>query len=393
MAHVEALAETARASPGAEPRVSSALRLPYLDGLRAVAAGYVVMFHAALGFSSQGLTGGWRVLRRALAYGHEAVAIFIVLSGYCLMLPVVQKRPQLLTVQLGRFFRRRALRILPPYFIALAASILLLATVAPLRNANTGTIWDESLPGLELGPILSHALLVHNWFPQWFVQINGPLWSVATEWQIYFFFPLLLLPVWRRFGAGAALAAAAVVGYAPLLLVPSAAAAAVSWYLLLFAFGMLAAAIGFASPTPALRKLAGLPWGALSLGGWGFCALFSVAAAQVWFSSKPVTDALVGLATAASLVHLTTRSAQLPAERGAVLRLLESRPLVALGHFSYSLYLTHLPVVALCFFALQPLALPPPALTLSLLFVSGCASLGVAYVFHLGCERPFIPRR
>src|SRR5687767_11155710 len=81
----------------------SELRLAYLDGLRAVAAGYVVMFHALPGFSDRDLTGPYRVLRRAFAFGHEAVAIFIVLSGYCLMLPVVRHRPGRLSVETGRF--------------------------------------------------------------------------------------------------------------------------------------------------------------------------------------------------------------------------------------------------------------------------------------------------
>src|SRR5688572_4097551 len=88
-----------------------ALRLAYLDGLRAVAAAYVVMFHAVLGFSAQELSGPWRVMRRALAFGHEAVAIFIVLSGYVLMLPVVRRDPKRLPVDFVKFVKRRAFRI------------------------------------------------------------------------------------------------------------------------------------------------------------------------------------------------------------------------------------------------------------------------------------------
>src|SRR6185369_16490784 len=99
---------------------SSAPRLAHLDGLRAVAAGYVVMFHAVLGFTGSELTGPWRALRRVFAFGHEAVAIFIVLSGYCLMLPAARSHPARLTSTTGDFLRRRALRILPPYFAALA---------------------------------------------------------------------------------------------------------------------------------------------------------------------------------------------------------------------------------------------------------------------------------
>src|ERR1051325_3590122 len=92
-------------SPSLEPgaAVAKPVRLPYLDGLRALAAGYVVLFHAIPGFSAENLTGPWRVLKRAFAYGHEAVAIFIVLSGYCLMLPMVSRSPQPPRVAFGPF--------------------------------------------------------------------------------------------------------------------------------------------------------------------------------------------------------------------------------------------------------------------------------------------------
>src|SRR6478609_8926959 len=209
------------AEPGGQDKERSLpLRLPYLDGLRALASGYVVLFHALPGFSVPYLVGPWRLLKRTFAYGHEAVAIFIVLSGYCLMLPVVRRDPTRLGVALGRFIGRRGKRILPPYFGALAVSLALLAAVPQLRTSTAGTIWDDSLPGLDAAAIVTHLLVVHNWSRAYGYQINGPLWSVASEWQIYFFFPLLLLPLWRRFGPLAALLGAALLGYAPLWLAP-----------------------------------------------------------------------------------------------------------------------------------------------------------------------------
>jgi peptidoglycan/LPS O-acetylase OafA/YrhL len=75
-----------------------------------------------------------------------------------------------------------------------------------------------------------------------------------------------------------------------------------------------------------------------------------------------------------------------------LLHVLESRPLVGLGHFSYSLYLTHLPVVAVCYSWLQGRALSPSSLALLLLVTSFVASLIVAYAFFLTIERRFIRR-
>jgi peptidoglycan/LPS O-acetylase OafA/YrhL len=363
-----------------------AIRLPYLDGLRALAAAYVVMFHAVLGFGGPNLSGIGRVLRRALAFGHEAVAVFIVLSGYCLTLPLLSKQPLRLELALGRFARRRAMRILPPYFAALGLSLLLMAVVPALRINHTGTIWDDSFPGLQLWPIVSHLLLVHNLWPAYSVQINGPLWSVATEWQIYFFFPLLLLPCWRRGGRLFLLAVAALVGYLPLLFAPAAAASAGSWYLLLFALGVAAASVGFGSE--AERRLQALPWRLIAAASWGLCGVGGMLFADVWFRHKPLTDCLVGLATATLLIHLTLLTALPQSQRGVLLRVLEARPMLALGHFSYSLYLTHLPVVALCYFALRPLGLSPLPFSLLLLLTGSTASLVVAWVFYLVVERP-----
>jgi peptidoglycan/LPS O-acetylase OafA/YrhL len=376
---------------GAPARAAgSELRLAYLDGLRAVAAGYVVLFHALPGFSDPALTGPFRVLRRLFAFGHEAVAVFIVLSGYCLMLPVVRHRPDRLTVELGRFLRRRAFRILPPYFAALAGSIALIAAFPALRQPS-GTIWDDSLPGLDAMAILTHVLVVHNWSPSWGYQINGPLWSVASEWQIYFFFPLVLLPVWRRFGMAAALALAGGLGYLPLLFARPQSMVAIPWYLLLFGLGMAAAAIGF-SPDKLSSALRSRPlWGWVCAALWLGCFVFSMVFAKVWFTSKPLVDLLVGLLTTALLIHLTQRA--LTTERGPLLALLESRPLVGLGHFSYSLYLIHLPVLALCHFGLGSLGLAGMTRALALLGLGGAASLALAYVFHLGVERPFMVRR
>jgi peptidoglycan/LPS O-acetylase OafA/YrhL len=369
---------------------SSPIRLAYLDGLRALASGYVVLFHALPGFSAPYLTGPWRLLKRAFAYGHEAVAIFIVLSGYCLMLPVVRKDPTRLGVAFGRFVGRRAKRILPPYFAALSVSLALLACVPLLRTPRTGTIWDDSLPGLDAGAIGTHLLVVHNWFPSYGYQINGPLWSVASEWQIYFFFPLLLLPLWRRFGMLGALLGAALVGYAPLWLVPASAHVAIPWYLLLFAFGMAAASIGFAPGELERRLRSQLPWGYLSGGLWLACVVFSNMAAKQWFNLKPLVDPLVGLATATLLVHLTRQG--IAGSRSRLLKLLEWRPLIALGHFSYSLYLTHLPVLALCYFALRALGVSGAPFTLTLALLGSLASLAVGYGFHVLVERPFMKR-
>jgi peptidoglycan/LPS O-acetylase OafA/YrhL len=353
---------------------------------------YVVLFHAGLGFvgfdHGSGLSRFARALRQPLAYGHDAVAVFIVLSGYCLMLPVARAEGQLVR-GLASYFARRAWRILPPYFATLFGSLLLLA-VLPVLETATNTIWDDTSPAFTGAAITSHLFLAHNLFPSLAHRINGPLWSVATEWQIYFFFPLLLLPIWRRFGPISTVLTGFAVGSAFTWVAPAAAHSAASWYIGLFALGMCAAGIGFTVRPAELALRARVPWGPLSVVLLGSVAIGATALVRVWFRALPYSDALVGAATACSLVYLT-RHALAPASepRPWFLRCFEARTLVSLGRCSYSLYLTHLPVVAVCYFGLRRLNLSADAQLLALVSLSLPLSVLFSYGFYWLFERRF----
>ena len=261
----------------------------------------------------------------------------------------------------------------------------------PVLETPTKTIWDDTSPAFSSAAISSHLALVHNWFPTLANRINGPLWSVATEWQIYFFFPLLLLPVWRRFGPLATVLTGFAVGSAFTWLAPAAAHSAAAWYLGLFALGMCAAGIGFTERPAELALRARVRWGLLSLLLLGLVAFGSTALIHIWFRVMPYSDALVGAATASSLVYLTGHALAPATEaRPLVLRCLEATPLVELGRFSYSLYLTHLPVVALCYFGLHGLKLSESTELFALVGLSLPLSVLFSYAFYRVFERRFI---
>jgi len=361
--------------------------LEYLDGLRGLAAFYVVLFHAGVCFPSGELPSLWRDVRRGLSFGHDAVAVFIVLSGYCLMIPA-SRRDGRLAHGVAGYLGRRAWRILPPYYAALLISLAVIA-IFPAMHVKTGTIWDDTYPAFAVGPIVSHLVVVHNLFPSWVHTINGPLWSVATEWQIYFFFPFLLLPIWRRFGSAFTVCAGFIVGCLPLWIAPSVAGSSAPWYLGLFALGMCASGVGFSPRVSdaALRARPIWPW--IWRGFLGASVLGMSVFVKFWFRHMPLSDALVGATTASLLVHYT-RHALSEGRRPFGLRMLESRPLVLLGRFSYSLYLTHLLVVAGCYFALRNLALSPGLELAALLACGVPASLLAGYLFHLAIERRFL---
>ncbi|RYZ06833.1 MAG: acyltransferase [Myxococcales bacterium] len=364
------------------PALSRPSHLAYLDGLRGAAASFVVVHHAFQISQYRGLlTGWWELLLRPLRLGHFAVSLFIVISGFCLMLPVVRDRGQLRGGALG-FFGRRARRILPPYYCALGLSALVGGGLVP----STG---DPALLPVFEGPIsaaswLTHVLLIHNWFPELIYGINVVFWSVAVEWQIYFLFPLLLM-AWRRFGAlPTTLALNALTFPGAFLLRSSRWDGLHLHYLGLFALGMFAAEL-------AQSQSAGLTWWRNRI-PWGLVAAalaMVVLGVGVCMEYAPLRacDVLVGVASMAVLVR------PFGAPTGALARALSWRPLVAIGDFAYGLYLVHLPIMLwLVHSQVVVLSTDVNRTFLRLVMALPAVLLG-SYLFHLVCERPFIASR
>jgi peptidoglycan/LPS O-acetylase OafA/YrhL len=362
----------------------SAARLAFLDGLRGLAALYVVLHHAALEVPAQSLGRGAVLVRSLLRHGHFAVAVFIVLSGYCLMRPVAADPGGCLRGGTLGFLGRRARRILPPYYAALVLCWLLIALVPGLGRPEQ-VRWDRALPAFEPGVVASHLLLVHNLDERWIFKIDPPLWSVATECQIYLLFPALLV-LWRRHGRAVAVAAAFAAGNAIAALAGWLDQAALGqlcpWYTGLFALGM-AGAVG--SRPPAGDERGTKRFGLLAVLGGAALVLGFLAARHGIDVSVLLADLLVG-AVATGLIVQGARVAA--TSRRGVFRLLESRGVVALGSFSYSLYLTHFPLLALCGRALRGWSLGAETRLAAMLLAATPLCVLAAFVFHLAFERP-----
>src|ERR1700710_648212 len=108
---------------------SGAAFFPAVEGLRAVAALLVVLVHVAFvaGLtSSPGGTGAYT------ARAEVGVGVFFVISGFLLYRPwVLAHRDGAAGPPLARFLVRRALRILPLYWVALAVTWLLVPRSRP----------------------------------------------------------------------------------------------------------------------------------------------------------------------------------------------------------------------------------------------------------------------
>jgi peptidoglycan/LPS O-acetylase OafA/YrhL len=250
------------------PPRKGGLRLPFLDGLRGLASLYVLLFHA----SAPKIIGhgepSWpmRILRGCLGHGHFGVVFFIVLSGFSLMLPIARSGSFELQGGFWQYLSRRARRILPPYYAALIFSIGLI--VAYNKMAARGGIGPQVDSALTPGAIVSHLLLVHNLTFDWAFRINGPMWSVATEWQIYFLFPAILLPLCRtRGGIFLTVGVAWLLGSLPQIFLPGDQNFfwACPWFLGSFALGMMVAVIGFSPQYRDAPWRKRIPWGTMTL--------------------------------------------------------------------------------------------------------------------------------
>ncbi|HZU84185.1 MAG TPA: acyltransferase [Polyangiaceae bacterium] len=377
-----------------------------MDGIRGIAAVYVELGHiylaltfmapevqltrsvelAMAGLGSARLSAAVLMVVKHL-FALPAVQVFIVLSGYCLMLPVLQN-DGVRRGGFGLFFRRRAVRILPPYFTMLAVGLAITATMDALR------LITPPFDDLRWDKVVSHVLLVHNWSERLNHAIDPPMWSIAVEWQIYFVFALLLLPIWRRLGDIGVVACAFAVGFAPHFLLDGYLDWCCPWFLGLFALGMAAAHINLASREGRGGWYDRLPWGWLSLALWVLIAGAGALNQGQLHRYKVLVDPIAGLATMTLLVSCT-RALERPdsARSHPGLRVFGSRLLTRLGAFSYSIYLAHYPLMLLFFYATLRVSMSVAARTALMYAVFFPVSLAAAYVFYVFFERPFVLRR
>jgi peptidoglycan/LPS O-acetylase OafA/YrhL len=350
------------------------LRLAGLDGIRGLAALYVVINHVFLRAFPGYPTDHAPFWAAWFIYGRFAVVVFIVLSGFSLALSPVRHGWRVDSVR--RFAWRRALRILPPYWAALAFSLAVAWLIVPQPGHGV----PDARSVLVNGFLIQNIVGAHS--------PNAAFWSMAVEAQLYLLFPLLVL-VARRRGAMVMLAAvtamvAAVGIFGPhiprldtfVIQSPPDLAA-------LFAVGILAAGIVGASASHR-----SWPWPRLAL------AAAAPVVAVIWWQGSVWTldhlywvDLALGPAIACLLASLAT------GRPAGLLRALDSRPLRRVGSFSYSLYLTHAPIVAIVSERIVAgrVGAGVPDFLLSLAIVLPL-TVGFAWLFAALFEAPFRPR-
>jgi len=370
------------------------LQLTFLDGLRGLAALFVVVHHARM-LLWEGYSSGYKIhpqlystptklvmaLFMAFANGHVAVLFFFVLSGFVIHLKYAATLNETPAARLDwlDYAWRRIKRLYPPLIFALLLTSVLDALgghfgfpiygqPTPYPNINRNVI-----PVHDAWTLLGNlAFLMQSHVRVW--GTNGPLWSLHYEWWFYVLYPVFCLMSRRSILP----ATGFIVVLFGLSFVPS------LWHgsFLQGIFGlMLSWWLGVLLAESYVGRLR-VPFRPLAL------LLLVGPLALVWpHAPSDAADTLYAFSFAGLLALCFDRL-----QTGKLPVFLER--LKPLGDLSYSLYVIHFPILALMSGWLMSRS---SSHTLPMHFgwvaVGIVVSLGAAYPIHLLVERPFTSRR
>jgi peptidoglycan/LPS O-acetylase OafA/YrhL len=302
---------------------------PALDSLRGLAVAAVVVWHVyRLSGSSPGGAPFWRWPLATLRLSPD---VFFALSGFLVIRSwhSVRTKASGSVRAMGEFWRRRARRILPAYWVSLVVLLVLVGR-----------------------PVLQHprhlflfATLneyVRFWLPQ---RVNVVYWTLSVEWHFYLLVPLIaFLKV--RIGRWPVLAGTLFLSFmwwshVPPMQLPQ---GFVFGHLDQFVVGAIAGELVVAHASGATHRIVRAlrqPW----LGVTIPLAMLAVGTYHGWrlhggsreLALDPLLHPVYGILAAAAIVHLLTRSG--PAR-------LQHRSLRLLGLVSFSLYLWHWPILS-----------------------------------------------
>ena len=153
-----------------------------IEGLRALAVGFVILFHAKF----LGLTGGF-----------IGVDVFFVVSGFLITSLLINEHSSVGEISLKNFYARRARRLLPASALVIALTALASRIwLEPLRLKDIGT--DAVASGGFFANILFGVRSTD------YLQAGQPpspfqhFWSLSVEEQFYIVWPaLLMLLLWK----------------------------------------------------------------------------------------------------------------------------------------------------------------------------------------------------
>lgn len=141
--------------------------IPALDGMRALAILLVLASHVGL---------------QDVVPGRFGVTLFFFLSGFLITTLLRRELEAKDGIDFGRFYLRRAVRILPPLYLTMLFMLVLSAA--------------RLIPAVNVNAMPYDFLFLTNYFNLSHMPIS--LWSLCVEEHFYFAFPLIILLLSRR---------------------------------------------------------------------------------------------------------------------------------------------------------------------------------------------------
>jgi peptidoglycan/LPS O-acetylase OafA/YrhL len=347
---------------------SSPLHFKGLNGLRAIAALIVVVFHVDMhmwwvGLEPQGFH------RTGMA--EYAVTLFFVLSGFLITRLLLEEKARFGRIDLGKFYVRRILRIWPVHYLVVAvAAVLVLAGFISWPGSMPATFAFYSLLLANVGYAVGLRL-----------PLIAPLWSVSVEEQFYAVWPLLVA---RSRNLARALVIL-IAGYLALKFALRFLENGVLCTLVrISSFDSMAiGGLGAVLVTRQDPRLRVVYHPVVQAGAWAFL-VWSVLVRPVHVASL-LDGEVHSLVYAVLVVNVSCNPRTLVA--------LEQRWLDRLGRISYGLYAYHMTVIFLLARGLRgwipgAVDLPGPRLLVQLLCVG--TSVLIAQVSYMWFERPLL---
>ncbi len=150
-----------------------------MDGLRGLLAIQILLVHAKYFVVFPSLLDN-------LTWGSYRVATFLTISGFVLYLPDAARDVVAPKRSFGEYFKRRARRLLLPWYASLILTVLLLSLMARFHLSG-GLPFSQTWKSL-----LWHSAFLHSWNPEQRYTLNSALWLMGFEWQLSLCLPLFL---------------------------------------------------------------------------------------------------------------------------------------------------------------------------------------------------------
>ncbi len=163
------------------------LYLPNLNGVRAIAALMVIIFHIELIKSEWGFRNDYLILNLG---GDKGVTLFFVLSGFLITYLLLKEEQITSKISLKNFYFRRILRIWPLYFFIVLSSLFILPHISFLYEPPYHHPYIKS----RIIIVILYLLFCGNVLTALYSHVNfvRPTWSVSVEEQFYLIWPILL---------------------------------------------------------------------------------------------------------------------------------------------------------------------------------------------------------